>query len=73
MVKPTARPRRRVVGRGVDRLVLDVTGQGVVEVELLLVQLEGRVVLTSRLVKSFLTSPVSGSGKVTRASLVRRR
>ena len=33
---------RRVVGRGADRLVLDEPGQGVVEVELLLVQLEGR-------------------------------
>ena len=31
----------RVVGRSPDRLVLDVAGQGVVEVELLLVQLEG--------------------------------
>jgi hypothetical protein len=28
---------------------------------------------TSRLVKSFFTTPVSGSGKVTSASLVRRR
>ena len=34
--------RRRVVGRCADRLVLDVAGQGVVEVELLAVQLERR-------------------------------
>ena len=32
----------RVVGRGPDRLVLDVAGQRVVEVELLAVELEGR-------------------------------
>ena len=41
--------RRRVVGRGADRLVLDVAGQGVVEVELLVVQLErGRLDLALR-------------------------
>ena len=39
-MKPTARPRRRVVGGGLDRLVLDVAGERVVEVELVVVELE---------------------------------
>ena len=40
IVKPTARPRGRVLGRGLDRLVLDVAGERVVEVELVAVEVE---------------------------------
>ena len=41
IVKPTARPARSRRGC-LDRLVLDVAGQGVVEVELVAVELETR-------------------------------
>ena len=62
-MKPSARPRAESSRGGLDRLVLDVAGERVVEVELVAVELERRPCWTSRLVKSFLTSPGLGVGE----------